>query len=232
ERETLPDARTRRHRHDPVDVGIAVQNPGGIFEHEDVDDGLPKRASQACDKGCRKEHVAEPAQGHHQDARARRQVEWLHKYDSDGKFSEVSGLALIAQLWVSFRVQSTLRIFGHDRIWVLIACDTIANSSRTSAAALACIFTQKLTLRLPDSYVAMMRPMRVVYWLRAVNGSRCGATQVPIWVGPRPLSTLPFQRHPRRRKPLWRGPKRSAKRLILFSTLLLNSTRLERSGMA
>src|SRR5215475_7623389 len=88
ERETLPYAWTWRHRHDTVDVGIAVQNPGGIFEHEDVDDGLPERASQACDKGCRKEHVAEPAQGHHQDARAGRQVELLHEYDSDGTFSE------------------------------------------------------------------------------------------------------------------------------------------------
>jgi hypothetical protein len=58
EHEPLPDARTRRHRHDPVDVGIAGQNAGGPLEYEHVDDRVTERAPQAGDQRRREQYVS------------------------------------------------------------------------------------------------------------------------------------------------------------------------------
>jgi hypothetical protein len=78
EREALPRAGPLRHRHHPVDVRIAGQNPGGPFEHERVNDSVAIRAPQACGQRRGEKHVAEPAQRDHQDARSGRQIDRGH----------------------------------------------------------------------------------------------------------------------------------------------------------
>ena len=68
-------ARPRRHGDDAVEIGIAVEDAGGVGKHQRVDGGVRPGAAQAADQRRGQQHVAEPAQRDHQNARARRQLD-------------------------------------------------------------------------------------------------------------------------------------------------------------
>jgi len=78
EREALQRGSAHRHGDDAVKIGIAVENAGGVIEHERVDRGQRPRRPDCGDERGRKQRIAEPAQCHHQDARVRRQCERRH----------------------------------------------------------------------------------------------------------------------------------------------------------
>src|SRR5262249_41932751 len=94
ERKALPDTWPRWHGHDPVDVGIAGQNAGGILEHENIDHRSREGATQARDQRRRKKHVSEPAQRHHQNARTGRQIERFHRFGDGERGGESSGMTM------------------------------------------------------------------------------------------------------------------------------------------
>ena len=59
--------------NDAVEIGIAFENAGGIGEYQRVDGGIRPRAPQAADQRRAQQHIAQAAQGDHQDARLLRQ---------------------------------------------------------------------------------------------------------------------------------------------------------------
>ena len=71
--------RLRRNGHDIIEIGIADKNSGGVGEYKRVDAGLRPGAPQAADQRRREQHIAETAQGHHQDARPGRKLEPVHE---------------------------------------------------------------------------------------------------------------------------------------------------------
>src|SRR5664279_6038187 len=79
EREALRDAWPWRHDDHAVEIGIAVDDAGGIGEYQRVDGGIRPRVSQAADQRRGQQHVANSAQRDDQDARALRQFDALDR---------------------------------------------------------------------------------------------------------------------------------------------------------
>ncbi len=74
EREARHGAARGRHGDDAIEIGIAGENSGGVGEHQRVDPRRRIGAAEARDQRRCEQHVAEPAQRHHQNARTRRQA--------------------------------------------------------------------------------------------------------------------------------------------------------------
>ena len=73
-------ARTLRHGNDPGEIGIARQNSFRAGEHQRLDGSGRERALDAANERRRQQHVAEPAQRHHQHAGIARQGKRRHGF--------------------------------------------------------------------------------------------------------------------------------------------------------
>ncbi len=77
--------RTGQYR---IDIGIAGQDGRGVREHQRIDPRLRPGAAQAPDQRRRQQHVTQPTQRHHQDARPCRQIEPRAHVSTAGRGAE------------------------------------------------------------------------------------------------------------------------------------------------